>query len=592
MGQLTRPRRHLVLAAILIAGVALPIAWSGIAALGRQWHPTGDWAVMELQTRDVGSGATPLVGPYSRYGWNHPGPLLFWLLALPYRLSGSSSGSLLFSAAVINVAAVVGIGVFAWRRGRLALVAITSTALGLVVLHIGPSQLRDPWNPSVTVLPLALFIVTAWSTAEGDRIAPLVLAVVGSFLVQSHIGFVPMVVVLTLIGVLGFVRAGGSRTPVVVGGIALALCWIPVLVDQFWGSGNLMSVTRYFTTGGHPGTGLGSAVGIIARELGGIAPWLGGREPVDPVDGHLLGTAVIRLVVPTVAYWLAILAAHRSNARSAVRFQAITGVCALVAVVSVSRITPPVFDYLVRWVWIVAMLVWVSIVWSFWSAFVTIAAARRRVLAVATTVLVAACAVSVTWSSARTIRWIDRVGTPDGEWWVQVDAITPDTLQHLADTTPSGSLVLVTTLGTVNGSIADGVRLQIERAGFDVAVDDELVNTYGESRAISGRTPAATLVVVTGPSADESTHDPRLTRIAHWDPMTPDERAIQAADMAVLADQLRAVGRDDLAAHLWTSQSLDEARGLDGVDQELLDTVERGRRRGDQVAVFILDDRS
>src|SRR3712207_8448963 len=30
-----------------------------------------DWALLEVRVRDVGSSETPLVGAYSRFGWNH-----------------------------------------------------------------------------------------------------------------------------------------------------------------------------------------------------------------------------------------------------------------------------------------------------------------------------------------------------------------------------------------------------------------------------------------------------------------------------------------------------------------------------------------
>src|SRR5690242_12647411 len=84
------------LAAVLLGIVVVaPVVWAGINGLARTWYPAGDWAMIELRTLDVGTGHTPLVGPYSRYSWNHPGPLLFWLLAIPYRLTGSNPSGLL-----------------------------------------------------------------------------------------------------------------------------------------------------------------------------------------------------------------------------------------------------------------------------------------------------------------------------------------------------------------------------------------------------------------------------------------------------------------------------------------------------------------
>src|SRR5690606_16795832 len=79
-------RRTVWARAGLTALVVLPVVVAIVAALTSDHQLAGDWALLELRVRDVGTSDTPLVGPFSRYGWNHPGPLLFWLLAIPYRL--------------------------------------------------------------------------------------------------------------------------------------------------------------------------------------------------------------------------------------------------------------------------------------------------------------------------------------------------------------------------------------------------------------------------------------------------------------------------------------------------------------------------
>lgn len=76
-----------IVAAILTAIVIWPLLDAGRAALELVWRPSGDWAVLTMRVEDVGRH-TPLVGPYSRFGWNHPGPLMYWLLAFPYHLFG------------------------------------------------------------------------------------------------------------------------------------------------------------------------------------------------------------------------------------------------------------------------------------------------------------------------------------------------------------------------------------------------------------------------------------------------------------------------------------------------------------------------
>src|SRR5690348_17774394 len=60
---------------------------------------TGDWSSdvcsSDLESYTLyASRAQLLVGPYSRYGWHHPGPLYFYLLAPVYTLAGKSTPGL------------------------------------------------------------------------------------------------------------------------------------------------------------------------------------------------------------------------------------------------------------------------------------------------------------------------------------------------------------------------------------------------------------------------------------------------------------------------------------------------------------------
>ena len=78
---------------MIIPAPAVPFVASAIALVlrvGGDYHPSADQALIELQIRDIGHHPV-LLGPYSRFGWFHPGPTLYYLLWLPYRLTGSSS---------------------------------------------------------------------------------------------------------------------------------------------------------------------------------------------------------------------------------------------------------------------------------------------------------------------------------------------------------------------------------------------------------------------------------------------------------------------------------------------------------------------
>ena len=174
-------RRGAIAVGILLIAIALwPALAAARASLRLPWNPSGDWALLAMRVEDVGH-VTPLLGPYSRFGWNHPGPLMFWVLAVPYHLAGGAAEALLASTAWVNALALGGSVGVAWRRGRLPLAASTTVALMILTRAIGPEQLRDPWNPYITMLPLALFVFLVWSGVEGDRWAwPLAVLVDGN----------------------------------------------------------------------------------------------------------------------------------------------------------------------------------------------------------------------------------------------------------------------------------------------------------------------------------------------------------------------------------------------------------------------------
>jgi hypothetical protein len=78
--------------------VVLPLAFvvglvKVVATYGRPYYHYGDQAILALRVGDAMKFHAE-VGPYSRFGWSHPGPALFYLLAPVYSLSGTNPRSL------------------------------------------------------------------------------------------------------------------------------------------------------------------------------------------------------------------------------------------------------------------------------------------------------------------------------------------------------------------------------------------------------------------------------------------------------------------------------------------------------------------
>jgi len=589
------PRTILTALAVVVAvGLVLwPLVDLARTASDLVWRPSGDWAVIALRTDDVGR-LTPLLGPYSRFGWNHPGPLLFWSLSIPYRLLGARPQAILSAAAVLNAAMVVAVAAVAWRRGRAVFVVMTMGALAVLFHALGPVVLRDPWNPYLTLLPLLLLTLLAWSIAEGDRWMWVPFAFVASMEIQSHVGYLPMVVALAIAAVV-LLRVPRPRAPLLptdrrsrrflLGAVAgvVVLCWLPALIDQVAGTGNAMAIADYFADPGARPAGLGTALEVMAGQLripG--APWLGATERAG-ADGQLLGAPLTALLVPLLAFGAAVWVA-RHRAPAAARLQWTVLGLTIGGVVATSRVIGPVFDWIVRWWWVIACLWWLSIIWSLWSA--VIAAVHqpngRRALSVGVVCLglvVIHAGVAPVVDASRT------APAPNASTSQVLGNFLEPVIEELRGSGP----VLVETIGSVRGDYGDAVRYALERAGVDVAVGDDLLTHYGPGRDIARRGARSTVWVVSADAIGVFRSDASMIELGGWDPLSPDERRAFEIDRDELQGQLRAIGRDDLALALTNgSGGVDSAAaGLDGVDQDLLRRVESVRRRGDPVAVFL-----
>ncbi len=588
-----------IVAVVLTAIVIWPILDAGRAALDFVWRPSGDWAVLTMRVEDVGRD-TPLVGPYSRFGWNHPGPLMYWLLAFPYHLFGDKPEAILAAAATINALTVAALSAVAWRRGRLPMVALTMTATAILIHAMGAATIRDPWNPFITLLPLALTVFLVWSVIEGDFWMWPPLAFLVSFELQSHIGYLPM---LAMLGVSVFVitwrsKSMGALLPTAtkqrwwVLGLSSAVvigCWLPVLLDQVAGTGNLGAIAQYFLSPGDSPAGFGTALHVAADQLRlPSAPWLG-RAELAGLDGALLGSGLAALAVPilsmTGSLWLAV----RMRVLTALRFQLVVIATALGGLIATARVTGPLFDWVVRWWWVIASLWWLSIVWVLWSVLYQ-RIQTQSMQRIATGVLAVGAAIVTLAATGPVISATSSTPPPSPSTGVVLNGFLQQTLDALQG---SGPLLVVTT-GSVRGDYGDALRLQLERTGIKVVAEPNMISHLGPERSESNRTPVGTLWIVSADQITQFKADPSMTFLGGWDPLTQDQRAEFFIDQSLLQDQLIAAGRVDLAEALTNgSGGVDtEAKGLNGVDPVLLDRVEALRRKGDPVAVFLGPARS
>jgi len=469
------------------------------------------------------------------------------------------------------------------------------TATGLLIHAMGPAMIRDPWNPFITLFPLALAVFLVWSVIEGDYWMWPALAFVASFELQSHIGYLPMLVMLGLaIVVIAWRRRAftdllpnSPKQRLWVLGISLAVlvgCWLPVAFDQVAGTGNLGAITRYFLSPGDSPAGFGTALHVAADQLRfPAAPWLG-RSEVAGLDGALLGSGLIAFVLPLLAMAASLWLAIRRRTFAAMRFQLVVLATAIGGLIATARVIGPLFDWVVRWWWVIASLWWLSIAWVLWSAIWSFLE-LRSVQRIATGVLAVAATVVTLTATGPIIDAASSTQPPSPSTGIVLNGFLTQTLDALRG---SGPLLVVTT-GSVRGDYGDALRLQLEREGIQVVAEANMISHLGPERSESRRTPTGTLWIVSADEIAQFKADPEMTYLGGWDPLTPEQRAQFFVDESLLQDQLIAADRIDLAEALTngTGGVDTEAMGLDGVDPLLVQRVEALRRKGDPVAVFL-----
>ncbi len=489
----------------IIGVTLLPFVVSAIrlaTGAGSGYHPYADQGTIESLVRDVGHHWL-LLGPFSRFGWFHPGPALYYLLALPYRLSGSSSGSLAFAALCINGGAVLGITLIARRRGGLPLLLITSVFVLLLVRTLGAQFQRDPWNPYVTLLPFLLLLFVTWSIACGDRWALPVGAGVGSFLVQTHVGYVLVVTVVVIAGLVGLVVTERARDEehrrswwptLAVTGAVLFVFWLPVAVQQITQDpGNVSQLVDFFGNHGREQR-YEDAWHVLALQLGVWPDWLEGAS-TPSVIGTIDFSAALPIPLGLFGLLAATVLAWR-RARTAFLFDCIVLAALAATFVAMTRIVGEVLTYLVQWTWALGTATWIAIAWSCvaaWRARAREEAVRperaQPIARVGLYVVVAALAVVVVVDSVAAAR----AGTPQPEASASMAKLGDAAFAALPH---RDGVVEVRVRGHEGAYWASaGVADVLEHHGVDVRVGPELEFAYGSHRLV-GDDPVRAVVLV------------------------------------------------------------------------------------------------
>ena len=281
-----------------------------------------DFALTELYV-ELASHGQLLVGPSSRFGWHHPGPLYFYALAPLYVLSGRSAVVLYAGAVAINLVALLVI-VQVLRRERRAPTAAAIVVACLLFAWRVPRFLASPWTAHVPILASVTFLVIAAAVAAGRvRLLPLMI-VAGSFIAQTHVGFVPLVAVISVAVLLSVWKFSAEPTtalkkPLYISAAVGVALWAPVIIDAFLHrGGNLAALWRFFVSDADAGHSIATAIVYGGYGLAGVLrpdfdlPW-GGRVTMEHLPWSL-AAAGLQLALLGVIGWRDAIAGRRFDA--------------------------------------------------------------------------------------------------------------------------------------------------------------------------------------------------------------------------------------------------------------------------------------
>lgn len=502
--------------AVVLTLVPLVASALALSVRYRDYAPMGDMAMAEMLTRDIGRHSVEL-GPFSRDGWHHPGPAMYYVLAVPYRLLGSTASAMNVAALLVNGASLLGMAVIARRRGGPRLMLITLLGCALVMRSLGPDELRFPWNPYLTVLPYGLLVFLTWTLACRDRWALPLAVLTASFVAQTHIGYVALAVPLVGVGavwlVVSTLRARSSPRDLVAPSLTAVavgvVMWLPPMIQQLTNEpGNLGVALQWFRDGGtvdESPRGLGAAWGVVSDQYAAPPEWLFGARGVnylaEPVSAYEPRLPVLFVVLAVAGY-----AMWRLRPAGAGRLAGVWLAASVIGLVATARTVGALFEYRLGWTNLLAMAAGVFAAWAGW---LTVARWRpqleRRLLVPVALVGLAVLAV------VGTVAHVD-AGRPQRELSERLSALVPAVVDGL----PEGDgAVLVDSRASFEAMVyRPSLVLQLERRGVDSRMPEGDA-AAGDHRMYDGSRLRAHLVVTTAEEIPAYEARPDMTLLAY-----------------------------------------------------------------------------
>lgn len=265
----------------------LPLTYFAIVVLTHGWVPQGDEALVAVRVHDVWSSHPPLVGMRTTSSItspgvyaHHPGAMEFYLLAIPYALTGFAAWSLIIGDLIV---ACFFVAIAVWSAYRAAGLngAWIAAALVLLVERSYGSVLVHPLNIWPAVIALVASLMLAWRLVLGQYRAMPWYAGCASYAAQAHvIDFSVLAVLTTVLAAVGLLRwwdrrgvvwpffgDGGPtalwwRRPGWISVAVVVIGWLPPAFDVFIDHPDNLTELRRTVLGTNSGTMLGPGISM------------------------------------------------------------------------------------------------------------------------------------------------------------------------------------------------------------------------------------------------------------------------------------------------------------------------------------------
>ena len=262
-----RPGRLTALRAVAHLAAWLPFVLGPARLIRHGWRPVGDEAAIALRSWNSLTAHGPLVGQATRlaHGAFDPGPLEYWLLAIPVHLDtvhGVLWGALICCLVACSLAVEAAWSVLGAAGGLCASGLIVGLMLWMPGIALTPS-----WNPWFGLAFFIAALAAAWAVMSGHRGWWPALVISASIAAQSHLMFtVPsgaLAILALIVGLVDTIRSRNGYRWVLAGLIAGAACWSGPLIQQFTSrDGNLGLLLR--SSGATSGSRTGGAFSLKA----------------------------------------------------------------------------------------------------------------------------------------------------------------------------------------------------------------------------------------------------------------------------------------------------------------------------------------